>query len=188
MVDIILKPAEPETYEINDPSMRNLILGVPRRDVCAPPKLWDNVSIRPSRINYLARPKPEQLPGAKAGCGARLAAASAYRVPEWLGGNTSAIKDGLVPPGVVRSRKKPPKQLRTTAMQDEHRDELEHQRKLLMQQIVMLDEKEREMERELAAKEWRGSGGGGKSARTGRTARASASLPALGPTSRGSGR
>ena len=69
---------------------RNQILGKPRRDVVKRPRHRDIATVHGRDITRLAVPRAD-------GADARVAAASLSKLPPWLGGGTSAIRDEIAP-------------------------------------------------------------------------------------------
>ena len=106
----------------------DMLLGQPRStNKPPPPRQYDTVVMHPQRMDELAQPLSN-------GNFARLAAAASYRVPDWLGGQTSAIKDALIPPRPGLQRKKDRLTLSLTDLQKDH-------------QVLQCEQRERERER-----------------------------------------
>lgn len=114
---------------------RNQLLGKPRRDVVKRPRIVATADMgRGGLIHRLAAPRLEPSD-------AMAAAASGSKLPPWLGGATTFIKDEIAPLQRKSSI------VRTTsihsrvggAWEAEHVDDLETQRRLLSQQIDLID-------------------------------------------------
>ena len=114
---------------------RNQILGKPRRDVVKRPRHRDIATVHGRDITRLAVPRAD-------GADARVAAASLSKLPPWLGGGTSAIRDEIAPmtrtSSLVRTTSIP-RDPYATAWEAEHIDDLVTQRRLLAQQIAVIE-------------------------------------------------
>ena len=107
---------------------RNQILGKPRRDVVKRPRHRDIATVHGRDITRLAVPRAD-------GADARVAAASLSKLPPWLGGGTSAIPRPRAPVPTTSIPRDP----YATAWEAEHIDDLVTQRRLLAQQIAVIE-------------------------------------------------